>query len=116
MSHHPYERFLGTAYHPCSGWSQLQETPISIRSLMTANGDGAKKIWATEYGNATPDWTDETGQASRMSQAMVAWKSFPWAGPLFTFNLWDTHGSIFGLLRSDWSPRPAWFAFQAAAA
>jgi hypothetical protein len=50
-----------------------------------------------------------------MTQAMLAWKGFAWAGPLLTFNLWDTHGSIFGLLRSDWSPRPAWFAYQAAA-
>ena len=116
VSHHPYERFLVLGYHPCSGWSQMQETPISIRSLMTANGDGSKKIWATEYGNEVPDWTDEAGQASRLTAAMTAWKSFSWGGVFFTFNCWDSHGSTFGLLRTDWSQRPAWFAFQAAAA
>jgi hypothetical protein len=82
---------------------------------MAANGDAAKKLWATEYGNAVPDWTNESGQASRLSQAMTAWKTYSWAGPFLIHNLWDVHGSTFGLLRSDWSQRPAWFAFQTAA-
>jgi Cellulase (glycosyl hydrolase family 5) len=111
LSHHPYER-AGFPTHPCSAWYQMAQSTPSLRSIMTANGDSAKKIWATEYGNEVPQWTDEAGQASRLTTAMTAWKTFPWAGPMMAFNLWDTHGSYFAMLRSDWTQRPAWFAFQ----
>jgi hypothetical protein len=114
LSHHPYER-AGFPTHPCSAWYQMTQSNPSLRSIMTAHGDSAKKIWATEYGNEVPQWTDETGQASRLTTAMNAWKTFSWAGPLMAFNLWDTHGSYFGMLRSDWTQRPAWFAFQSSA-
>src|SRR5438552_3972917 len=63
LSHHPYERYFGIAYHPCSGWSQMQETNPSLRSIMTSNGDGAKKIRATEYGNQVPYRVHEATQA-----------------------------------------------------
>jgi polysaccharide biosynthesis protein PslG len=114
FSHHPYERYLGLAYHVCSAWSQMQETNPSLRSMMSAHGDAGKRIWATEYGNAVPDWTNEQGQADRLKQAMTAWKSFAWAGVFFEFNLWDAHGSVFGLLRPDFTQRPSWVAFRAA--
>jgi hypothetical protein len=94
----------------------MAQTPVSLRSVMTSNGDSAKKIWGTEYGNSVPAWTDEAGQATRLTTAMNAWKTYSWAAVLFNFNCWDAHGSYFGLLRSDWSQRPAWSAFQAAAA
>jgi Cellulase (glycosyl hydrolase family 5) len=116
LSHHPYERFIGLSYHPCSGWSQMQETPISLRSLMASHGDSGKQIWATEYGNDVPDWVDESTQASRLQQAMTAWSSYPWAGRFLEFNLWDSTGSGFGLLRSDGSQRPAYSVFQQLAA
>jgi hypothetical protein len=40
-------------YNFCSAWSQMAQTPVSAGSLMTANGDGQKPIWATETGAPT---------------------------------------------------------------
>jgi hypothetical protein len=112
LSHHPYERFVGLNFHVCSAWSQMAQTTPSLTSIMASHGDGAKKLWATEYGNAVPDWVDEATQASRLDQAMQAWKTYTWAGNFLEFNLWDSSGSKFGLLRSDWSQRPAFGVFQ----
>jgi hypothetical protein len=115
LSVHPYA--AGGLKERCSAWAELEQTKPSLRSVMRANGDSAKKIWATEYGNAL-SWVggNEKAAATRLKQALALWKTYPWAGPLFVFNLWDAHGSGFGLLRADWSRRPMWFAFRRAAA
>lgn len=114
LSHHPYDR-NGLAFHPCSEWSQQAETNPSLVSIMAQNGDGGKRIWATEYGNkvsCTDPWTDLQGQADRLDQAMTAWKTYSWAGNMLVFNLWDTSGDCFGIVNPDWTPRPAYTTFQ----
>jgi hypothetical protein len=111
VSVHPYASMGLTA--PCSAWTQLERTRPSVRSVMGANGDRAKQVWATEFG-VSVDWADGDEQliADRIQNAMALWKTYPWAGPLLVFNLWDVHGARFGLLRADWTRRPAWFAFR----
>ena len=96
-------------------WQAFWESHRTFRTRDPAelpHADGAKKLWATEYGNAVPDWVDEATQASRLDQAMQAWKTYTWAGNFLEFNLWDSSGSKFGLLRSDWSQRPSFAIFQ----
>jgi polysaccharide biosynthesis protein PslG len=111
VSAHPYDSggFAGR----CSGWAQLQQTSPSLRSVMQANGDRTKQLWVTEYGNRI-EWLggDEGAVADRLRLAMSSWRTYPWAGPMLVFNLWNAQGSPFGLLRPDWSKRPSWFAFR----
>ena len=109
-STHPYE-FGGFVNHPCSTWKQMSETTPSMRSIMEANGDTAKKLWATEYGN--PASVGETVQAQRVTQAIDLWRAFPWSGSLMYFNYHD-RGETFGLTRADWSQRPAWDVYRLA--
>ena len=51
LGHHPYcfPAAPGDAQN-WSGWYQMYGPSNSLRATMTANGDGGKKIWATEFG------------------------------------------------------------------
>lgn len=116
--------------------------PDSLRSLMVTYGDGAKQIWATEYGAPTGGDTNGDGvskcdsdgvvatgedscvtearQATLLSDAYTQWRSYPWAGPLFWYSYQDlaTGGlniqNNFGLIRTDGSHKPAYDAYVAA--
>jgi chitodextrinase len=106
---HPYSS-EGATLFTWSGWSQMSETNASARSLMVANGDGAKRIWATEMGNSLA-WCggSETCQAERTRVQLEKWKAFEWAGPIYFYNQWAglAHPE-FSAARVDWSKRPIW--------
>ena len=57
-----------------------------------------------------------------MTSAYTLWKSYAWAGPLFTYTFRDngtstsTRENFFGLVRYDLSHKPAYASYQAAAA
>ncbi len=124
---HPYN-FPGNgtatgmlAYHPCSAWSQMNSTPISVRSLMSANGDSAKKVWATELGaptGGTPGAVSESAQADLAAQGMSLWKSYSWAGNYYWYDLRNdcTNSAdrecFFGAVRYDNSLKPAYNALK----
>ena len=101
-------------------------TSPSLRSVMTANGDGEKKIWATEFGAPTDgpagSFVSEGTQAKMISKAYSTWRGYDWAGPLFTYQgrdlgtSTDTSQNHFGLLHSNWSPKPAYDAYRQAVA
>jgi len=88
-------------------------------------GDGAKQIWATEYGAPTggAGWSvSERMQAAQIAQAISLWKSYPWAGVLLIHTLRDpadigpaSHEHWYGLLREDGTAKPAAAAFRAGA-
>jgi polysaccharide biosynthesis protein PslG len=125
VSHHPYTfpAYPGETQN-WSPWYQMYGTSPSLRSLMIAHGDGAKKIWATEFGAPTSgpsgSYISEAVQASMVTRAISEWRTYPWAGPLFFFqgrDLYpntDSRENFFGLLRYDFSPKPAYAAYQAA--
>ena len=126
-SHHPYTHPAPPGnVHPDCAWYQIYGTETSIRSLMKANGDGAKQVWGTEYGpptQGTPGSVSESTQAQWVTDAYRLWRSYDWAGPLFWYSdrdeqptgastaAWD----YCGLLRHDFSPKAAWSAYRAAA-
>src|ERR1017187_5211443 len=59
VGYHPYSYpALPNTYESWSGWSEMNQTTPSFRSVMTSNGDAAKQIWITEVGAPTggPDW------------------------------------------------------------
>jgi hypothetical protein len=90
LGHHPY--CFDAAGCPditadWSAWYQMYGTASSLRSQMVANGDSAKKIWATEFGAPTTGSgaVSEAGQAAMVSKAFQMWNSYDWAGPLFWY-------------------------------
>jgi hypothetical protein len=122
---HPYNYPYGLGFYGWSAWSQMSETTPSARSIMTANGDGAKQVWLTEFGAPTGSTTrdmTEAAQAQLLTDSFAKLKSWSWAGPGFFYSYRDngTNKSDveqnFGILHFDWSPKPSYSAFQAAAA
>ena len=105
-----------------SNWAQMASSNPSLLSVMTAHGDGAKKIWVNEYGAPTrPGRVPEPDQANMITQAFQLLRSYPWAGPLFVYSYQDlgtdasTDDDFYGILRYDGSKKPSWLAFQQAA-
>jgi len=126
VAHHPYS----WPAHPgepelWSAWHQMYRPNPSLRSLMSANGDASKKIWATEFGAPTdgPEGSavDEGTQAKMITKAYSLWRTYRWAGPLFTYEgrdlgtSTDTRENFFGMLRHDFSPKPSYTAYRNAA-
>jgi polysaccharide biosynthesis protein PslG len=116
-SHHPYYGPNRPADpYEWSAWYQMYGTKPSLRSLMEANGDSAKKIWATETGAIVGvTWsccgtTTEESQATLLKEAFDLWRTYPWAGGLMYYN-YHAHGG-YSLTRDDWSLRPAWYAYR----
>ncbi|MBA2361485.1 MAG: hypothetical protein H0V79_11250 [Actinobacteria bacterium] len=123
-SHHPYT-VDPSFVHPDNAWWQLAGTSPSVRSVMSANGDGAKQVWGTEFGPPTSGASSmsESGQAAQITEAYETWASYSWAGPLFVYTQRDkmTYGAssdsfnYYGMLRYDWSRKPVWNAYLAVA-
>jgi hypothetical protein len=100
---------------------------LDLRTVMENNGDGDKPVWVTEFGwSSTPNpaqptafakYVTEQEQADYIMRAIVIGQSWGWMGVMFVWNLnfqvttnpgdekWG-----FGILRPDWSPRPAFTA------
>jgi hypothetical protein len=121
---HPYS-FPATPDdpHPSNSWQQLSATPSNLREVMISNGDADKKIWLTEFGAPTsgrhPGHVSENKQAEVLARGYRLAYSYPWSGPLFWYDYQDICANpddsecSFGLVRTDGSLKPAYFAFQA---
>jgi hypothetical protein len=125
---HPYSwPAMPGAADTWSAWYQMYGTATSLRSVMVAHRDGAKKIWATEYGAPTngpsgSSFVSQATQALMIGAAFKAWATYSWAGPLFVYQGRDqgndpsTIENFFGFINHDGTPKPAYAAYQAAAA
>jgi polysaccharide biosynthesis protein PslG len=109
-----------------SAWYQMYGTPTSMRSLMIAHGDGAKKIWATEYGAPTAGPASEgvvtkAVQAAMVTRAYRVWSTYSWGGPLFMYQGRDqgtdtgTSQNFYGFINNNFTPKPSYLAYKAAA-
>jgi polysaccharide biosynthesis protein PslG len=110
------------AYQPCSAWSQMSATPVSARSLMTAYGDAAKKVWITEAGapTCTPGLTYNpcvsVAQQAALATAEAKWRTLSWAGGYYWYDIRDKTtdpqeaASHFGAVYANNSPKPAYEA------
>ena len=122
VAHHPYCWPALPGGQSCAAWQEMHASDPSLRSVMAANGDGDKKIWATEFGAPTggPGGVSEDEQAQAVMRAYSLWRTYEWAGPLFAFSGRDRgtgaadSENFFGLLRHDFSEKPAFAAYQAA--
>jgi hypothetical protein len=118
---HPYTFPSGLGFAVSSAWSQMAQTAPSARSIMAANGDGAKKIWVTEFGAPSGSTAlNEATQAALITAAYRMLTAARWAGPAFLYSYRD-QGTVdpgapadggFGLVRSDWSKKPSFRAYQ----
>jgi hypothetical protein len=127
VGHHPYSfPYDPSTVATWSAWYQMFGTSPNLRSVMVAHGDGDKQIWATEWGAPTDGpagsgAVSEATQAAQLARAFSMWQTYPWAGPLFVYDFRDNGTNpasvedFFGLVRHDWSPKPAYRAYQAAA-
>jgi hypothetical protein len=78
----------------------------AIYAIMEANGDGAKKIWGTEYG--LPIGTDNAQgviltanmQGLELAMAFQFWATLSYAGPFLVFNWFDSSDGAYGLYSS----------------
>jgi hypothetical protein len=129
LSHHPYSEPtpLANAYD-WSAWSQMhvaQGTATadastmskpSLRQLMSAAGDGAKQIWATECGLNADNrvvgayTADEATQAALVTELYDLWGGFSWAGVACWYN-YQGHQS-WSFVRADTTLRPSYAAYR----
>jgi hypothetical protein len=114
--------FDALAWHPYTGADQpavsrnMNSLPTALAGIMAAHGDGTKKIWATEFGQATGGAypISESDQAALVTTAMRTWYAKAFAGPLFWYAARDSGTSAtdreqhFGVLRNDGSQKPSY--------
>ena len=107
-----------------------------LRSVMTANGDGSKDVWATEFGAPTngpgaiatysnrnytqhPDHVDADLQARTVDAGIAAAKQLPWLRMLLWYSVQDlgtgnaSNVTSYGLLNPDGTAKPAYAHWRA---
>ena len=115
---HPYSwPLMPSNNQSYNGWTMMSATTPSVRSIMTANGDSAKKIWITEFGAPTGTGTNavtDATLAAMVTEAHSLAASYPWCGPIVWYEYWDHGESLtdteanFGLVRNNYLPKPAY--------
>ena len=123
ISLHPYTdpEVPGESTQPAYSWLQMtgpwdDRTP-SVRELMVEHGDGAKRVWITEFGAATGGDlgfpVSEQRQAQILERAVTLAQSYPWLAGFLWYSLRDsqTGGEQFGVVHADWTDKPAYGEF-----
>ncbi len=111
----------------------FRSTMESYRNVMVRYGDAGKKLWVTEFGWASTEnlgagpaagyeyaaQNTEGEQAQRLVDAFNLARAWGYVGPMFVWNLNfapvsgpGDEKAAFGLVRADWSPRPAYEALR----
>lgn len=109
LAYHPYQygkTFSAQEGHAGMPFTQAQQ----MYAVMVANGDGNKKIWASEYGQPSSEG-GEANQAAFVGDFLRAWRDLEFAGPAFLHTIADypheaPSEATFGLFREDWTPKP----------
>ncbi len=121
---------FGAKGHP--SWF-FRGTMESYRNIMIKYGDGGKRIWPTEFGWASVDGlgvppargyeyardNTEAEQAQFIVRAYQMGRNWGFVGVMFLWNLnfgpvagAHDEKAAFGIVRPDWSPRPAYAALR----
>ncbi|SNT01177.1 cellulase family glycosylhydrolase [Rhodococcoides kyotonense] len=123
LSVHPYSypgTLVGTESIPDGALRMIAD----MRREMLHNGDDQKQIWATEFGSPTDVGAGitEDRQGELMSSFIHEWSQLPYAGPMYVHEIRDRLADSqnpednFGVLRRDFTPKPAYEAVTSAIA
>jgi hypothetical protein len=93
----------------------LRQLDEVIRPVLLAHGAADKPFWLTETGVGTDRVTEEV-QANFYTEMCDGVAARPWIKKIFFYELTDTPSEYMGILHPDLSPKPAFFAYQAAIA
>ncbi len=116
VSIHPYSFPALPSNSSTASWNTFYRLR-NAHDIMVNNGDGAKKIWLTEFGTPTGpggDAVSEQQQAAIIADGLTTARSFDYLGPLFVYEIRDgATGTAniednFGLLHTDRSAKPAY--------
>jgi hypothetical protein len=123
VSLHPYG-FPALPSDPRTrGWNTFYRAPL-LHAIMAAHGDGAKRIWFSEFGAPTGtgrNAVSEKRQAKILADGFRLARSWSWAGPLFVYSGRDRGNDRrvldfnFGFLRTDFRAKPAFATVRAVA-
>lgn len=117
LSFHPYDYLAPLAtgsLYPGSPMSQM----AAMYDTMVQNGDGRKQIWITEYG-APSSRIGAPAQANLIVNSLRQWQEVDYAGPFIVHTIRDDDTAAladersFGVLGSDFTPKPAFTQLQA---
>jgi polysaccharide biosynthesis protein PslG len=127
---HPYQGLADAAPEtPDTGGDWWLMTHVSaVHALMARHGDGRKPIWFTEFGWSVHDNTPNMAawqrgvtaevQAQYIVRAVALVQArYPYVQRMFWYKERampgdDAHQSGYGLLKSDLTPRPAYWALK----
>ncbi|MEA3055966.1 MAG: polysaccharide biosynthesis protein PslG, partial [Actinomycetota bacterium] len=129
LSTHPYQGPAdGAPEMPDDGNYWILDHIGAVHALMVARGDGAKKIWATEYGwsshtntGTEPAWKKGVTEAQQGDYFVRSINWFAQRHPYVTNVFWyndrqkatgDPQEDGYGLLRRDLSDKPAYTAIK----
>ncbi|MEN4480010.1 cellulase family glycosylhydrolase [Mycolicibacterium cosmeticum] len=111
LAFHPYNYtslFSAGATFVNSALQQLEQ----MRAVMEANGDAAKLIWATEYGEPSTQ-AGEANQAAYIQDFLTTWATLSGVGPSFIYSLIDsatgssTAEDNLGVFTDTWAAKQA---------
>ncbi|MGE4175239.1 MAG: hypothetical protein AB7G65_05225 [Thermoleophilia bacterium] len=119
ISLHPYTfpAVPGDGSQDAYAWEQMtgpwDDRAPSVRESMIRHGDGARRIWITEFGAPTGGKlgvpVSEERQAEILRRATEMAQTYPWLGGFIWYSLRDAGpDEAFGVLRLDWTPKAAY--------
>jgi polysaccharide biosynthesis protein PslG len=123
---HPYTDWDGPSRPDCGSATPNMFGPIDLykpcgelarlRTVMVANGDAAKRIWATEFGYPVRAGTTQVEEArDNVLLAISMWRMASYTGPLILYTLRDPCANkadsecAYGLVDSGWQPKQPLF-------
>lgn len=88
--------------------------PPNVRDVITGAGAGNKPFWLTETGFTTNGSTGEADQDAFYSGILNGMLTRPWWDKIFFYEIEDAPNTtdLWGLLRGDHSPKPAFATYQ----
>lgn len=107
-----------------SGWSDLEASTPSVRSIMVANGQSTKPIWVTEHGIPiglvkAGSVVDQQWQADFVTEGYSRWGQFTWnKGALIYFSYRPETADVgayqYGIVDSSAAlvKRRGWYAYR----
>lgn len=122
ISIHPYTDGRGPASEAAPARLEFGPGLRSVRQAQLAAGQ-PKPLWLTEFGFSACSWCGSLDQQAQLiADTVRAIPQFPYVRGATLYQLRDTETlpdsweNNFGLLREDFTPRPAYKAFKAALA